>query len=241
MQTFLKLCLVYIIGGTAGWVMEFFFRRFAHKKWVNPGFLVGPNLPLYGTGTLALYLISSADYAFITSEAWRAVFVVVMITFAMTFIEYITGLIFIKGMKVKLWDYSDRWGNIQGIICPLFTFFWGVIGAAYYFLIHPYISAAAEAAANFAPSAFLFGMYFGVMIVDIGYSFKVVAKIREWAKNHNAVVRLEELRLSIRNRADKFKEKCSFILSFKTRHGLGKELDEMKKASSEKTEENAQA
>ena len=100
MQTFLKLCLVYIIGGSAGWVMDFFFRRFAHKKWVNPGFLVGPNLPLYGTGTLALYLISSADYAFITSEAWRAVFVVVMITFARTFIEYITGGIFIKGMKV---------------------------------------------------------------------------------------------------------------------------------------------
>ena len=101
--------------------------------------------------------------------------------------------------------------------------------------------AAADAAANFAPSAFLFGMYFGVMIVDIGYSFKVVAKIREWAKTHNAVVRLEELRLSIRNRADKFKEKCSFILSFKTRHGLGKELDEMKNASSEKKEGNARA
>ena len=221
------MCFVYVVGGTAGWIMEFFFRRFAHKKWVNPGFLVGPNLPLYGTGTLVLYLISSAEYGFISSPVWRAIFVVFMITFAMTFIEYITGLIFIKGMKVKLWDYSDRWGNIQGIICPLFTLFWGIIGAAYYFLIHPYIAAAAEAAAGFAWSGFLFGAYFGVMAVDVCYSFKVVAKIREWAKRHDAVVKLEELRLSIKNRADKFKEKCSFILSFKSRRGIGGELDEM--------------
>ncbi len=238
METFLKLCFVYVVGGTAGWIMEFFFRRFAHKKWVNPGFLVGPNLPLYGIGTLVLYLISSAEYGFITSPAWRAVFVVFMITFAMTFIEYITGLIFIKGMKVKLWDYSDRWGNIQGIICPLFTLFWGIIGAAYYFLIHPYIEAGATAAAEFVGSGFLFGAYFGVMVVDIFYSFKVVAKIREWAKTHNAVVKLEELRLSIKNRADKFKEKCSFILSFKSRKGIGGELDEMKK--SQEGKENAE-
>ena len=41
-----------------------------------------------------------------------------------TLIEYFAGLIFIKGMHVKLWDNSDEKFNIQGIICPKFTFFW---------------------------------------------------------------------------------------------------------------------
>ena len=58
---------------------------------------------------------------------------------AMTVVEYIAGRIFIIGMNIKLWDYSDEWGNIQGIICPLFSFFWGVIAALYYFFLHPHI------------------------------------------------------------------------------------------------------
>ena len=60
----------------------------------------------------------------------------------MTGIEYITGLIFIKGMNLKLWDYSDRFGNIQGIICPLFTLCWGVLGVVYYLFVHKYIAGA---------------------------------------------------------------------------------------------------
>lgn len=57
MQTLLKLSIIYVFGGTIGWITEFFFRRAVHKKWINPGFLVGPNLPLYGTGITLLYAI----------------------------------------------------------------------------------------------------------------------------------------------------------------------------------------
>lgn len=27
---------------------------------------------------------------------------------------------------MRLWDYSHEWGNIQGIICPKFSFFIGM-------------------------------------------------------------------------------------------------------------------
>ena len=135
--------LIFILGGTLGYFIELVFRRIVHKKWINPGFLTGPCLPLYGVGTVCLFFISSFNYSFIASPVWRAVFVIAIITFAMTFVEYITGLIFIKGMNVKLWDYSDRWGNIQGIICPLFTLFWGIIGAVYYLFLHKFFVDAA--------------------------------------------------------------------------------------------------
>ena len=39
----------------------------------------------------------------------------------MTLIEYLVGLLSIHVMGIRLWDYSHCWGNIQGIICPLFT------------------------------------------------------------------------------------------------------------------------
>lgn len=44
-----------------------------------------------------------------------------MMAAAVTLVEYIAGLISIKLLHVKLWDYSKQWGNIQGIICPKFT------------------------------------------------------------------------------------------------------------------------
>ena len=54
MNTFLKLAFLFYIGSSLGWVLELFFRRFIsgnnpERKWINPGFMVGPYVPLYGT------------------------------------------------------------------------------------------------------------------------------------------------------------------------------------------------
>ena len=61
MNTFLKLAFLFYIGSSLGWVLELFFRRFIsgnnpERKWINPGFMVGPYVPLYGTGLCILYL-----------------------------------------------------------------------------------------------------------------------------------------------------------------------------------------
>lgn len=233
---YLIICsLIFILGGTLGYLIELIFRRIVHKKWVNPGFLTGPCLPLYGIGTLCLFLISSLDYSFISSPVWRAVFVIAIITAAMTLVEYITGLIFIKGMNIKLWDYSDRWGNIQGIICPLFTLFWGIIGAVYYLFLHKFFVGAAEWLGENPWFSFGVGIYLGIFIVDIFYSFRVVAKIRMWAKEKNVVVRYEAFKLSAAKKAQEIKEKFNFFFGLHNKKDLNGDLenyvgDEHKKA-----------
>lgn len=234
MKTFITLCLLFIVGGTCGWAIELFFRRFVHKKWVNPGFLAGPCLPLYGTGVVFLYIICSLDYSFIANEVWRAVFVIALITVVMTLVEYVTGLIFIVGLKVKLWDYSKRPGNIQGIICPLFTFFWGVIGAAYCLFVHPLLMKAVAWINLNEIYSFFIGMYYGVLVIDIFYSFNVVNKIRAWAKEKNVTVKLEEFRLSVKLKAEQIKQKTNFLLSFKTKNSLSEELDDYNNSENER-------
>ena len=234
MKTFITLCLLFIVGGSCGWAIELFFRRFVHKKWVNPGFLVGPCLPLYGTGVVFLYIICSLDYSFIANVVWRAVFVIALITVVMTLVEYVTGLIFIVGLKVKLWDYSKRPGNIQGIICPLFTFFWGVIGAAYCLFVHPLLMKAVAWINLNEIYSFFIGMYYGVLVIDIFYSFNVVNKIRAWAKEKNVTVKLEEFRLSVKLKAEQIKQKTNFLLSFKTKNSLNEELDEYNNRENER-------
>lgn len=234
MKTFITLCLLFIVGGSCGWAIELFFRRFVHKKWVNPGFLAGPCLPLYGTGVVFLYIICSLDYSFIANEVWRAVFVIALITVVMTLVEYVTGLIFIVGLKVKLWDYSKRPGNIQGIICPLFTFFWGVIGAAYCLFVHPLLMKAVAWINLNEIYSFFIGMYYGILVIDIFYSFNVVNKIRAWAKEKNVTVKLEEFRLSVKLKAEQIKQKTNFLLSFKTKNSLNEELDEYNNSENER-------
>ena len=57
-RIFLHLTFLFMVGSILGWVMELIFRRIVHKKWVNPGFLKGPYLPIYGIGLVILYIVA---------------------------------------------------------------------------------------------------------------------------------------------------------------------------------------
>ena len=64
MNMFLTLAYLFFIGSTLGWVAELLYRRFLsganpERKWINPGFCVGPYVPLYGSGLCILYLLAS--------------------------------------------------------------------------------------------------------------------------------------------------------------------------------------
>ena len=137
MKYLVLISTLFVIGSLIGWVIEVFFRRLiSQKKWMNPGFLTGPYLPIYGFGVLVLYAVSNIPLG-ISSIVLDIFIRMLIIGFGMTFIEFIAGLIFIKGMKIKLWDYSNQKGNILGIICPQFSLIWLVVGSLYYFLLNP--------------------------------------------------------------------------------------------------------
>ena len=209
MNKALVLLFLFFIGSLIGWVIELFFRRFCSpngrttKKWVNPGFLVGPYLPLYGSGLCVLYMLASINLSFLDEHPIiEKIVLFVFMAIAMTVIEYITGLIFIKGMNVKLWDYTDRWGNIQGIICPLFSFFWAVLGAIYYLLIHPHVLSALDWLSRNLAFSFFIGFFYGVFLIDIVYSFNLIVKIRQLATEYEIVVKIDELKQHLLEEAE---------------------------------------
>jgi uncharacterized membrane protein len=215
LEFFLVLTFLFAVGALCGWVIELFFRRFAHGKWINPGFLHGPYLPLYGFGLVLLFLIARIPLDGISSTWLRIVTQLVIICIVMTFIEYLSGLIFIKGMGIKLWDYSDRWGNIQGIICPLFSLFWTIVGGAYVFLLDPLIYRAVSWFTNNLYYSFFVGIFFGLFFWDLASTLKLSAKIRKFAKENQISVRYEELKVMLKNALAKEKIKSSFINPFK--------------------------
>ena len=42
-------------------------------------------------------------------------------------LEVLIGLICREFLHVAVWDYSNEWGNLAGLICPRYCFYWFVL------------------------------------------------------------------------------------------------------------------
>ncbi len=222
MNGFLIFAFLFFIGSCLGWCMELFFRRFLSKnnparKWINPGFLVGSYLPLYGFGLWGMFTMSYVIRALLTGNKIADIFIIfIIMAIIMTVLEYIAGLIFVKGMKVKLWDYSGEKLNLQGIICPKFTVIWGLLGTLYYFTVNTRVEEWVSWLSVHLAFSFFVGMFFGVFVIDLWYSLNMSAKIRSFAVENQLVIRYEELKDIVREQRQELKEKSRFVLAFKT-------------------------
>ena len=205
MKYLVVISTLFVIGSLLGWIIELFFRRFvSQKKWVNPGFLTGPYLPIYGFGVVVLYAVSNIPLG-IELKAVDIIVRIIIIGFGMTFIEFIAGLIFIKGLKIKLWDYSDRKGNIMGIICPLFSLVWLVVGSLYYFLLNPVLVEGISWISENLIYTFFVGGVVGAMVVDLFYSIHLATKLKQFKEMQG--LRFEEFKKEFKKRVNELKSK----------------------------------
>lgn len=188
-QVFLIVLYLFFFGSAGGWVLELLFRRFfsgsnPERLWLNPGFLYGPCIPLYGFGTVLLYVLSTVEqqiFGAASGSVWYYLAMFAMMALAMTLLEYIVGLISLKGFHLRLWDYSRQWGNIQGLICPLFTLFWGILSAGYYFLLYPRLRLLVAWFVAHPLASFLVGLCFGIFLIDLCFSIHLGTVVQKKA------------------------------------------------------------
>lgn len=219
MEILLGYMFLFMLGCLLGWIIEVFYRRiFSAKKWLNPGFLNGPWLPLYGFGVSIMYAICDLPIDF----WWK----ILIIAAAMTVIEYIAGIIFIKGMHIKLWDYSDEWANLQGIICPKYSLFWTALGAAFLFLLYPPLSVAFGFVGSHPYLSLPIGILYGVFITDVGLSFNLAAKIRAAAASAKQIIHYEKFKAFIADANTKRFKHRSFLFPFKSRISVREHVSE---------------
>jgi uncharacterized membrane protein len=171
----IKFAFVFCVGSIFGWLLETLYRRFfkpvsEERRWVNPGFLTGPYLPMYGIGMCALYMLSLIDFSFVGGRFAQRLVMFCFMAVALTVTEYVTGVIFIKRMGIPMWDYHGMWGNFRGLICPLFSCFWTVLSVVYYYLVHPHLNYAAEALSHSLPATAILAMFCAVMLADFAHS-----------------------------------------------------------------------
>ena len=141
----------------------------------------------------------------ITIPVWDIIVRVAIIGVGMTLIEFIAGLIFIKGCKIKLWDYSNRKGNIMGIICPSFSLIWLVVGSLYYFWLNPVLVDGISWISENLIYTYFVGAVVGAMIVDFAYSIHLATKLKQYKELSN--LRFEEFKKELKRRINSFRNK----------------------------------
>lgn len=223
MNLFLKYLFLFFVGSTLGWIIELFFRRIVHKAWVNPGFLIGPYLPIYGFGLCTLTLI----YNMFLNYPWWLNILLMGIT--MTLLELIGGLSFLKN-GLKLWDYSNMPFNYKGIICPTFSLIWTLASAIYYFFLASPVIKMLNWFANNLSFSFILGVFFGVIMIDYVHSTKLFIKLKKYAKENNLEIKYEELKLKMKELKEKNKEKYHFFAFLGNQKSLPTYLEAYKKA-----------
>ena len=234
MNVFLKLSYLFFIGSLFGWILEVFYRKWfsgenPEHRWINPGFCVGPYLPIYGFGLCVLFLLASwGDVNGWGDSTTGRVLLFFGMAVGMTAIEYIAGVMCLRIAKVRLWDYSTEWGNIQGIICPKFSFIWAVMGAIYSFLIHPHILDALRWLSQNLAFSFVIGLFFGVFIIDVANSAQLIVKLKKFAEDNDVIVRYENIKAHIRSAQDRAAQRHHFFHPFRSERPLHEYLEEMR-------------
>ena len=89
-----------------------------------------PLCPVYGLGAVAILhmppLLQSHPVSIFIVGGLLA-----------TLAEYAVGAFYLWGIGVRFWDYSEAPGNLAGLICPLYTLFWGLLSVELIGGIHP--------------------------------------------------------------------------------------------------------
>ncbi len=125
--------LTFSLYAFAGWLIETIYRSYHQRRIVNPGFLTGPFLPIYGFFT-TLVILSSGLLANLTWPWQFALFIVLS-----TLLEYTAGWFFKRFFHLQLWDYHSIPFNLHGRIALRFSILWGFLGLVFYRIIHPIV------------------------------------------------------------------------------------------------------
>ncbi len=122
--------LMFFLTSVIGWVWEVALYLIRERRFVNRGILSGPYLPVYGAGTVLLYLV--------LKRLEKKPLQVFAVSLALcSFVEYFSGFILEKMWGVRWWDYSGMFLNLHGRICFMSCLFFGIGGLFLIFFLIP--------------------------------------------------------------------------------------------------------
>lgn len=166
-----ELLMMFYLFAFAGWIYECTFVFLRDRKPINRGFLIGPVLPLYGFGAVAVYLLLRPFCGIPTLLYFMGMVVA-------TVLEYVTGWVLERCFHTKWWDYSEEPYNFQGRVALIPSLFWGVLSLVMFDFLLPIANAVIESIPRRAGEVFL-GMALVVTAADLCYTVITIINLRK--------------------------------------------------------------
>ena len=127
----IKLIILFYISSIVGYFYELLLCFIYSGKIFSHGILLGPWLPIYGTGSVLIMSLYK-----LRKKPW----LIFLLSFFITgILEGICGFMLLKLFKMRLWDYTGYFLNIGGFVCFLSAFCFGIGGLLITYLIYPLI------------------------------------------------------------------------------------------------------
>ena len=108
--SFFYFIWLFLFLSLLGWLWEVILCFFTGHAFINRGILLGPWLPIYGAGGLFQYFLL---YRLKGHPIW----IFVLADAICLSLEYFCSWFLEKKWGIRWWDYSGRFGNLNGRIC----------------------------------------------------------------------------------------------------------------------------
>lgn len=171
MYNFFYYFLLFFIYSVFGYILECAYCTIRNKRLIlNRGFLVGPYVPIYGFGALAITY-------FLNEYLKDPIVLFIMACFIATLLEYVTSVIMEFIFKARWWDYSKEKFNINGRVCLLNTVLFGIGGLVIMYLINPLFLLILDSIKD--TILIIIGViFFVIFVIDVFISSTTIYKLR---------------------------------------------------------------
>ncbi len=181
-----------------GWIWECFYVSVHEKRWVNRGFMRGPLLPIYGSGAIILLILT-------LPVRGNYIMMVVIGMASAAVLEYATGAVMEALFRVRYWDYTGRFLNLNGYICFASVACWGVMTFVVTGFVHPKIASVVALIPGHTLEVADY-VITALAGADFAVSFKTAIDFR------NVLIRAEKAReelLELRSRMDELQKQLA--------------------------------
>lgn len=198
-----KVLFIFGFASVLGWIIETTYRFIVSKKLVNPGFMSGCVVPIYGFGALILYFVCKLSDSI--NYEYKPILIVILSMILLSLLEFLSGEFLLKFFNLRLWDYSYRKFNIKGLICLRFSLYWGIFSLIFYLFMYGFIDSLSIRYIDNNVCLFLLGLFYGIFIIDLCISVNLTSKIKKYADSKSKVINIEKLKIDIVQRINKNK------------------------------------
>lgn len=221
-----KYLFIFASFSFVGWVMELCYRSYRTKNIVNPGFMSGCVVPLYGLGALILTILSQVLPE--PNSIPKLIFSFFVSMICLTGLELFSAYTNLKFYKLKLWDYSDEKLNYKGFICLKFSIIWGLLSILFRLAIYPGLNTFTETIVKNYVCIFMLGIFYGIFIIDLFASINLSRRIHKYSNIIKDYINLENLKLDLKLQDKKRKFVNSVYPYITTNSYLKDKINEIK-------------